>query len=64
MSMLAFVPGLTLPCLFAIVWAEVEYANDQYVLRDYYTDVLGRSCTTSFSRTLWRIRGTIQSTNF
>jgi hypothetical protein len=43
MSMLAFVPGLTLPCLFGIVWAEVGYANDQYVLRDYYTDVLGRS---------------------
>jgi hypothetical protein len=27
---------LTLPCLFAIVWTEVGYADDQHVLRDYY----------------------------
>jgi len=31
--------GLTLTGLFAIVLAEVEYANDQYVLRDTYQDV-------------------------
>jgi len=33
---------LTLPCLFAIVWAEVGYANDQYVLRNTYKDVFQR----------------------
>jgi len=31
-----FAVGLTFNCLFAIVFAEVRYSNDQHVLRDYH----------------------------
>jgi hypothetical protein len=52
-----FVPGLTLPCRFAIVWAEVDNANNQHVLWNTYQDVFQRYRTASPASYSCRVSG-------